>query len=138
MLETRTNAEYLHGVAQINAVKGLILLPDNWLCPLGICFKHGLYVGINGYTNYAYHQTFNLEQWSEIEQVGAVFLPAADKRYSGVQVNSTEFGYYWTSSKKYSYQSYCLYFHAEELKISFYQDNHIGSSVRLVKDVVTE
>ena len=138
LLETRTNAEYLHGVAQINAVKGLILLPDNWLCPLGICFKHGLYVGINGYTNYAYHQTFNLEQWSEMEQAGAVFLPAADNRYSGVQVNGTEFGYYWTSSKKYSYQSYCLYFHAEELKISFYQDNHIGSSVRLVKDVVTE
>ena len=73
-----------------------------------------------------------------MEQAGAVFLTAADTRYSGVQVTSTEFGYYWTSSKKYSYQSYCLYFHAEELKISFYQDNHIGSSVRLVKDVVTE
>ena len=39
----RTNANDLVGVAQVNGVNGLILLPDNWTCPAGVTFKSGFH-----------------------------------------------------------------------------------------------
>ena len=49
LLNTRTNASTLNGVARINLTEdgsryanGLILLPDNWQAPDGITFKSGL------------------------------------------------------------------------------------------------
>ena len=38
----RTNADDLVGVAQVNGVNGLILLPDNWTCPHWISRKRSL------------------------------------------------------------------------------------------------
>ena len=43
LLNTRTNADALCGIAQVNGVNGLILLPDNWTCPAGVTFKSGFH-----------------------------------------------------------------------------------------------
>ena len=39
----RPNHDKLIGVAQVNGVNGLILLPDNWTCPSGVTFKSGFH-----------------------------------------------------------------------------------------------
>ena len=57
LLNTRANASSLKGVAQVNGVNGLILLPDNWVCPAGVTFKSGFYRN-SGVDSYAAYQTF--------------------------------------------------------------------------------
>ena len=96
----RANAPFLIGVAQVDGVNGLILLPDDWECPKDIIFRSGFY------DDYASFQTFTTEQWSKMEHAGAVFLPAAGvlsqdyDYYNGnflVLEDVGTHGFYWTS-----------------------------------------
>ena len=50
----RPNASSLRGVAQVNGVNGLILLPDSWTCPSGVTFKAGFHsnFGADYYATY--------------------------------------------------------------------------------------
>jgi hypothetical protein len=80
LMETRNNASSLCGVAQVNGVNGLVLLPDNWTCPTGVTFKSGSH-STYGVDYYAAYQTFTADQWSTLEAAGAVFLPAAGIRF---------------------------------------------------------
>ena len=137
----RPNARALIGVAQVNGVNGIILLPDNWIAPDSILFISGMHRDY--YDNgYALHQTFSTEQWSVLEQQGAIFLPAAGKRsFSGIhqstmQISSTEeYGFYWTFTAESSI-ALCLYF--EDSVITVYShglNEKEGYSVRLVKNL---
>ena len=131
----RTNASSLVGVAQVNGVNGLILLPDDWVCPAGITFKSGFHSewGVEAYGQY---QTFTVEQWSKLESAGAVFLPAAGFR-GGLDMSCVQRrGHYWSATKDGSYDVYAYYlrFYADETRT----DNgsrYYGHSVRLVKDL---
>lgn len=89
LLNSRPNSASKQGQAVVNDVKGYILLPDNWTCPAGISFS----AIPNNYTTNIY----TLDQWTQMEDAGAVFLPAAGNRY-GTDVNAIEAGngYYWT------------------------------------------
>ena len=78
----RDNASSLHGVAQIDGKNGLIMLPDNWKCPEGITFKAGFHTGWDA-EHYGQYQTFSTEQWSKLEEAGAIFIPAAGMRRWG-------------------------------------------------------
>jgi hypothetical protein len=134
----RPNAESLRGIAQVNGINGLILLPDNWLCPSGITFKSGCHADY-GAEFYADYQSFSIEQWAVLENEGAVFLPAANVRIGNKVDGNGLYGNYWSSSdviivgKSYNIASY----------LTFYSDgSHItgsfceyGLSVRLVKDL---
>ncbi len=86
LLETRTNASNLKGVARINLnedgtqyANGLILLPDAWVCPTGVTFKSGFGSEMTKEA-YADFQTFTIAQWKLLEDAGAVFLPASGER----------------------------------------------------------
>ena len=133
LLNTRTNASSLKGVAQVNGVNGLILLPDNWVCPSGVTFKSGFHSN-NGVDYYAAYQTFSAEQWSKLESAGAVFLPAAGFR-SGTDVyNVLRRGYCWSASENDGYDAYCLYFSSDDARV-ISGSHGLGLSVRLVKDI---
>ena len=134
LLNTRTNANSLHGVAQVNGVNGLIFLPDNWVCPAGVTFKSGFHSS-NGVDYYAAYQTFTADQWSKLEAAGAVFLPAAGYR-KGSAVNSVQNdGDYWSATEFYSLDaSCCLYFRSGRAPVSNAY-RYRGFSVRLVKDL---
>ena len=116
LLETRTNATSLYGVACIyltadssQYVNGLILLPDNWQCPNGITFKSG-HMDMYSYSQEsgqqkvttnptcAEYQSFSLSQWLQLENAGAIFLPLAGFRNGTKVENVQESGYYWSSS----------------------------------------
>ena len=133
LLNTRPNASSLKGVAQVDGVNGLILLPDNWTCPSGVTFKSGFHSEW-GVEYYAAYQTFTADQWSKLEAVGAVFLPAAGVRY-GSSVDSVQsYGYYWSATEYGSYRAYCLCFYSSRGFVDG-SDRDIARSVRLVKDL---
>ena len=131
LLNTRPNANSLMGIAQVNGINGLILLPDNWICPAGVTFKSGCHSSSGDYDA---HQTFTAEQWSKLEAVGAVFLPAAGSR-NGYYWSILDNGYYWSATTGYySYSAYCLNFYQKQARIGDYSRTS-GRSVRLVKNL---
>ena len=129
----RPNASSLVGVAQVNGVNGLILLPDDWACPSGITFKSGFHSS-SGVDYYAAYQTFTANQWSLLEGAGAVFLPAAGYRFCSHVGDVQNSCSYWSATGDDSDYAVCLYFGSDEARIG----NVIrscGRSVRLVKDL---
>lgn len=132
IIEKRDNAEELIGVAQVNGVNGVILLPDGWTCPSGVTFKSGFHNDY-GTEYYAEYQTFSASDWSKLEASGAVFFPAAGRR-DGFNVFSVrDYGRYWSATEYDSDYAYYLYFYSYEASFDDY-NRYIGESVRLVKD----
>ena len=143
ILYNRTNADDLVGVAQVNGVNGLILLPDNWECPASVTFKSGFHSEW-GAEAYGQYQTFTVEQWLLLESAGAVFLPAAGDR-DGLFVDDSQLiGTYWGASwylgptPESNGRDVCqCQFYSNEPNI-FLSGCRGGRSVRLVKDVTPE
>ena len=128
----RYNAEELKGVAQVNGVNGLILLPDDWTCPSGVTFKSGFDDDwcTECYGNY---QTFSASDWSKLESSGAVFFSAAGCRFCS-NVNYVQYyGYYWSATEYSNSGAGCLGFGSGGADVYNYERN-FGQSVRLVKD----
>ena len=136
LLNIRANASSLKGVAQVNGINGLILLPDNWICPAGVTFKSGFHSNY-GVDYYAAYQTFTAEEWSKLEAAGAVFLPASGARYGSNVINVRLNGYYWSATGGSSLDAYYLYSHSGEARMDFFLNlnRDSGHSVRLVKDI---
>ena len=129
----RPNASSLKGVAQVNGVNGLILLPDNWTCPAGVTFKSGFHNN-SGVDFYAAYQTFTAAEWSKLESSGAVFLPAAGFRYGSNVYYVQDCGNYWSAAEFYGNNAYSLGFYSDEA--GMYGSTRAGGlSVRLVKDL---
>ena len=135
LLYTRPNASSLRGVAQVNGVNGLILLPDNWTCPSGITFKSGIH-SRHGVDYYAAYQTFTADQWSKLEAAGAVFLPAAGYRHGPKVYHVQLYGRYWSATESEFVSGGADYFsfRSNEASLFFYNRSE-GLSVRLVKDL---
>ena len=133
LLNNRNNASSLCGVAQVNGVNGLVFLPDNWTCPVGVTFKSGFHSS-SGVDYYAAYQTFTSDQWSKLEAAGAIFLPAAGHRF-GSNVDGVQFnGHYWSATEDYSSYAFYLGFYSGGAGIR-YNNRGSGQSVRLVKDL---
>ena len=94
LLDERTGAASKSGIASIDGVDGVVILPDNWILPLGCTFSDGI--------------NYTLLQWARMEANGAVFLPLAGtlNDYSvadwggedDVSYQNYNEGHYWTSS----------------------------------------
>lgn len=132
----RPNARYLRGVANVNGVNGLVLLPDTWACPSDITFKPGFHSEYSEEA-YAQHQTFTADQWSRLEHAGAVFLPAAGGRDGSDVLVVQALGYYWSTPLSDGYFSHYLSFNSGEATMQ-HDIRYYGFSVRLVKDVAPE
>ena len=135
LLEKRPNAANLQGIAQVNGVNGLIILPDDWVCPLGIHFVHGFHSDF-GIDYFAQHQQFTLDQWIILEQSGAVFLPASKWRNGSTFTNSSEGGHYWSSTcGEISTNAHYLSFGSQEAWMNS-NSLHRCFAVRLVHDTI--
>lgn len=118
LLNSRKDA--LKREATVNEVKGLILLPDN--------------------SSISLVDTYTLDEWKAIETEGAIFLPAAGRRYGTAMHTVGEFGEYWTSTISTTSDVNALnleFTFGEEGKIEiidyFYRTD--GQSVRLVQNI---
>ena len=137
LMNKRKDAILLRGIAQVCGVNGLLLLPDNWVCPKGVVFFPGYY-GWEGSNFYAEHQSFGEKEWKLLEQSGAVFLPAVGVRmkYDFCAIEAIQSnGAYWTSSI-YEYDnsySSTLSFGSNRIPYESIHRKHNGLSVRLVR-----
>ena len=129
----RPNYSELCGVAQVNGVNGLIFLPDNWICPVGVTFKSGFY-SLSGDDYYAAYQTFTAAEWSKLESAGAVFLPASGYRIGSLLYRVQFDGNYWSATEHGSHHAWCHGFASDEASGHIGQRDR-GLSVRLVKDL---
>lgn len=116
LFQGRANAGYLFGFGKVNGVKGLIILPDNW--DLTSDFKSATE---NGY-GWNSKNNYKGGKWHEMENSGAVFLPAAGN-YLPVEASGQSagvYGDYW-SATKISVDSTSIY-KTDVFCVDFYQD----------------
>ena len=126
----RPNYDKLIGVAQVNDVNGLILLPDNWTCPSGVTFKSGFHNDY-GTEYYADYQTFSSSDWAKLEASGAVFFPAAGYRNGSSVYYVQNYGGYWSATEGDPNADF-LYFFSGGAYMNYSRSD--GLSVRLVQD----
>lgn len=139
VLSRRANASSLVGKAIVNNVAGLILLPDEWMCPLGITFSPT--TGSDDFSSNVY----SLTEWKVLEKNGAIFLPFAGVRVgTTVTIGNSDGSNYWTSTH-YTFwngfqndvqNAYTICFGAyNQGQGVYYQKKYYGCAVRLVRDV---
>ena len=132
LLKERPNYDKLIGIAEVNGVNGLILLPDAWQCPSGVTFKAGF---DNDWCTECYgnYQTISALDWSKLEASGAVFLPAAGSRLGSDVYGVQFYGDYWSATEGDSDLAGDLFFYADGARMGNYY-RYFGLSVRLVQD----
>ena len=135
LIKNRPNANELICAAQVNDVNGMILLPDNWVCPAGVTIKYG-YASGGDYPDFASYQSLSTDQWSILEKAGAVFLPSTGFR-KGPKVYDVGYrGLYWSSSELIDagYYACFLGYYSDEAFVSD-ASRLGGQGVRLVRDL---
>ena len=72
---TRPGGEILFGSARVAGIKGVVLLPDDWVLPAGFTdFVPGL--NEESETNYmVVNNNYTADEWELLEAAGAIFLP---------------------------------------------------------------
>lgn len=133
VLNTRQTASGIRYVkARVNFVKGVILLPDNW---------NPTYYTLNNINqnnvDFSSNVINDIAQWNNIEQHGAVFLPAAGTRDGTTVYNLDYAGSYWSSSiyQYYNYNDYAYHMSFSSSSLGTYNNyRYRGFSVRLVQD----
>lgn len=133
LIHKRPNAAQLKGVAEVNGVNGLILLPDEWECPAGVSFKSG-FASSGSEEYFAKYQSFTASEWQKMERAGAAFLPAAGYRNGTGVLESVSRGFYWTSTPYASQYAWLVDVNANMVGYG-YLERAFGGLVRLVKDL---
>ena len=77
LLSERENAYNLITIGRVKGNNGVILLPDNWVCPEGVELKIGF---SEDDVEYATFQVITAPVWEKLEDSGAIFLPACGYR----------------------------------------------------------
>ena len=140
-------------IARVGTVFGVMLFPDEWTMPSGISVtaQYDSYFKVNVYN-------YTLDQWTKLENAGALFMPAAGRRFGGygntyradgitnigeeykLQYCTNDFAAYWTSTKnddgtKVNYLLNLGYKGAKysTLELGWVEYGHAGHSVRLAK-----
>lgn len=122
----RPNASARYGSGTVDGVHGMVVLPDVWTQPSNCTFYPGMY----GWNN----NNYTLEQWTEMEANGAMFLPAAGDRWGTTLINVSQVGRYWSSMPYRDTSAYSIYFNNGFLNAVSNNVRHNGFSVRLVQD----
>lgn len=108
------------------SVEGYILLPDNWTEP------QDLGLTLNMSSPGANANQLTLFQWLAMENVGAIFLPAAKKKIGGLMA-SGYYCVYWSSTSNGSYP-YILHISTTKIGGGYISSAAETMPVRLVKD----
>lgn len=133
--ESRANAENLRGFATIGGcTHGVVVLPDGWTG-----------VGIDcSFTDWTDNE-FTHPEWREMEENGAVFLPAAGARDEKEPSGVNFWGCYWSGTHYKTVSA--IYFDFSTIKnpelgdfkayVGYYE-RFRGRSVRVVRDVTSK
>lgn len=128
LIHSRENASNLITVARVKGNNGIILLPDDWVCPEGVTLKIGFDTYNEGYSTF---QVITAPVWEELEAAGAIFLPAIGYR-KGVEVKELQVSCrYWTGYWHTTVSAAMFYGDASYVDIE-YTYPYDGLAVRLV------
>ena len=113
IITERVNSRNLYGVACIDGINGLVLLPDDWEKPKNINFTSGLATS-SGAEYYKTINNYTIEEWNIMMTAGAVFLP--------ITSTDKQRGYYWTgtASNGDTWDPYTLSYY-----FGFYSDDFV-------------
>ena len=126
LLFDRIGANEKRSVGTVNDMHGLLLLPDEWVLPSGCAFvSQAIDWEINSYS---------ISEWQQMENAGAVFLPAAGFRWGGMPYGFNCEGLYWSSSTQSEGCPYTMHFDDKILAVDWDNTPQFGQSVRLVRD----
>ena len=105
----RPDAEQKVGLATVDGIHGLVILPDLW----NLSYPHGMWKPADNGANWS-DNVFTIAQWNTMETGGAVFLPAAGRRngtdYDGGEYANQNYGVYHESDKQGPDASYSIGF----------------------------
>ena len=125
VFEDRSEAPSKYGRANVNGVNGMVLLPDDWTLPSGLSFASGS--GTSWATN-----SYTVEEWGQMQQNGAVFLPAAGIRHENSSVGYVgSNGSYWSTTCGGD-SSIAMFRSFGDSYLSWGNNRRKGVSVRLV------
>lgn len=135
LCNVRANASSKIGKGTVNGIGGMIILPDNWTLPFGCIFNPGITSEGGSWTPNGY----SLAEWIQMEEAGAIFLPAAgsiNDRPLSTTTSSWYIGCYWTSSAFVNETTaYNVYFQGGyDFDASSFRYRSYRCSVRLVRD----
>lgn len=125
LLEGRSNASQLKSYATVMGHQGLLLLPDEWICPANVSV-------VPSAQSYATNN-YDKSAWIYLQANGAVFLPATGWRM-GTTVQYPEEGYYWTAVGGGSEMAMYLSFRSGHSVTLTFGQRYLGCGVRLVKN----
>ena len=128
VFDTRTtNSGIRFAKAKVNDVNGVILLPDDW---------NSIYYSLSDTNTKDASYTSNIftaSEWSILEMLGAVFLPATGYRF-GTSVNSVgNNGYYWSSTFVNGTYAYGVYIQDSNMNPQDCSNRTYGRGIRLVR-----
>lgn len=146
----RDNADKLFALATVAGQKGLVVLPDTWCLPEGLTFmpsaEHRLVYANGLYEDDEYLEdnyednVYSDSEWKKMEFAGAVFLPAAGRRW-GISIKNfgdKPWGVYWsttTGAQEREGNVRALSFYMSGVTPLAETSRVWGCSVRLVQDV---
>lgn len=137
----RDNAAQLVGLGSVKAgegdsINGVIFLPDGWTLPEGLAFAP-YEMGKPGTNHYS------AEQWRQMEEAGALFLPAAGSRNGTSVMSVNTLIAYWSASATNSTAAYNLMAASNGMimvgggAMAPSQSRNTGLPVRLVRELAT-
>ena len=132
LIYDRANADKLRALATVNGVHGCILLPDAWKLPQGLSFAAAA-------TTWA-GNVYTEAQWQQMEQAGAVFLPAMGSRlgtkFSPVAADGSS--NYWSNTKDNENSAWSVSITDGYSIVTYCNDIQDGVGVRLVTEDLTQ
>ena len=161
--KTSDGSHRSYGKATVNGVYGIIILPDDLLdsyATLGVTLETDgdLIYGSPDCGSWS-HNVINGTAWSDLEDLGVVFLPAAGQRYGYDRLPDNRYGctsngyvgHYWSCNGLRKFASGGMQWNSaykvqfNETFMDYYEQEHPllldwdarlrGHSVRLIKDV---
>ena len=139
LLNTRANAKRLRGLATVNDIPGLVLLPDNWNTSTNGVQDVTFVDDYSAQTSFD-SNVYTVEEWNTLEAAGAVFLPCAGLRVGKTVGSIGSQGHYWTSTPWDATTAKIVYIdnmgvHIDKPAENYYTEpRRNGQSVRLVQD----
>ena len=115
--------------AKVNEVKGVILLPDEWIKE-----NYELNSTNQGGAPFDSNEITAIDWITHFEANGAVFLPCGGVRNGGDVAMAGEGGYYWSSTHNDQYAAYSLAILSTYVNASMSSNRQDGRVVRLVHD----
>jgi len=126
------NARYAK--ALVNGVVGLIIFPDRYFHPSGVAMPTA--INIDATPEGWISNNYTEEDWTKMENAGAVFLPAEGYRKNKYLYNDPLKGGYWSTTCNNNIGALALGFQADKIVIdqSYYYYRAVGECVRLIQE----